>query len=156
MQVERYASVNKDQRAEEKRQPMIADTTKCCRQERSRVKDEELHRQSREPENRDDRTKRAGEGTGGGEFVCFKQGQRPKGNDRQNNETAIDPKEPAQKRMKRCEVRPPVEQARRERARDQNHEMQQATDEKECFHSAPIACMNGRITFLTNGGWKSQ
>src|SRR5256885_16430748 len=100
MQVERYASVNKDQRAEEKRQTVIADTTKRCGQERSRVKDEELHRQSREPENRDHRTKRAGEGTGGGEFVCFEEGQRPKGNDRQDNETAVDPKEPAPKSMK--------------------------------------------------------
>src|SRR2546423_10780404 len=156
MQIEGCATVNKDQRAEEKRQPVVADLPKYRGKKWSRVENEKLHDQSRQPEKRNHRADRAGEGTGSGEFIRSKKRQRSKRNDDEDNEAAVDPEQPAQKRMKRCKIRAPVQHSRSERAGDQNYEVQTTAYDQPIFHSAPMACINGMITRLANGGWKSQ
>src|SRR5947207_6544533 len=156
MQVEGCATVNKDQRAEEKRQPVIANAPKYRGKKRSGVENEKLHDQSHQPEKRNHRADRAGKGTGCGEFIRSKKRQRSKRNDDEDNEAAVNPEKPAEKRMKRCKIRAPVQHSRSERARDQDYEMQTTAYDQPRFHSAPIACINGMITRLTNGGWKSQ
>src|SRR5438045_4277693 len=156
MQVEGCATVNKDQRAEEKRQPVIANAPKYRGKKRSGVENNKLHDQSHQPEERNNRADRAGEWTGCGEFTRSKKRQRSKRNDDEHNEAAVNPEKPAEKRMKRCKIRAPVQNSWSQRARDQNYEVQTTADDQPSFHSAPIACINGMITRLTKCGWKSQ
>ena len=59
MQVERYAPVNKDQRAKDDGESMVADTTKCRRQKWSCVENEKLGGQSCQPKERDHRERRS-------------------------------------------------------------------------------------------------
>src|SRR3954467_7949541 len=124
MQVEGGAAVNKDQGAEEKRQPVIANASKYRRKKWSRVENEKLNDQSRQPEKRNHRADRAGKRTGCGEFIRSKKRQRSKRNDDEDNEAAVNPEQPAQKGMKRCKIRAPVQHSRSQRARDQNYEVQ--------------------------------
>src|ERR1041385_3502937 len=156
MEIEGCAAVNKDQGAEEKRQPMITNAAKHRREKRPRVENEKLHEQPRQPEDRDHRADRAGEGNGRSELISIKKRQRSKRDDDQDDEAAVDPKQPAKKWMKRRKIRAPVQYPRSKRARDQDYKVQEAADDQDRFHSAPIVCMKGTITRLTNGGWKSQ
>src|SRR5947207_4358961 len=146
MQVQGCAAVNKDQRAKDDGESMVANTPKCRRQKWSRIENEKLDRQSRQPKERDHRTDRAGEGKSRGEFIRSKKCQSAKRNDHEHDEAAVDPEEPAEKRMKRSKVRAPFQNPRREGTRDQDYEVQDAADDQPRFHSAPIVCINGRIT----------
>src|SRR4051812_11837342 len=130
MQVEGGAAVNKDQGGKEKRQPAIANAPKYRGEKCSRIENEKLHDQSRQPEKRDHRADRSGEGTGCGEFIRSKKRQRSKRNDDEDNEAAVDPEEPAQKRMKRCKIGAPVQHPRSQRAPDQNYEVQTTADDQ--------------------------
>src|SRR2546423_14977228 len=98
MQIEGCAAVNKDQGAEQKRQPMVANTPKCRRQKWSRIENEKLDSQSRQPKECDHRADRAGEGKSRGEFIRSKKCQRSKRNNDEDYEAAVDPEEPAEKR----------------------------------------------------------
>src|SRR2546423_14957155 len=114
MQVERCRTVNKDQGTKEKCQAVVANASKSRGQERSRIKDEKLHGESGQPENRDHGADRPGEGSGRGQFVRSKKRQRSERHNNQNNKAAVNPKEPAQKRMKCGEIRAPGEQVWRQ------------------------------------------
>src|ERR1700704_4025026 len=96
MQVERGAAVNKDQRGEEKGQPVIAHPEKCCPEKRSCIEHEELHGQTRQPENSDNRADRSCEGSTGRECIRVEDCDSAEGDDHQDNEPAVDPEEPAQ------------------------------------------------------------
>src|SRR5438552_10361779 len=108
MEVERNAAVNKDQDAEENCQAVITDPPKCGREKGPGVEDKELHAEARQPENRDHRADRAGEGTRRGEFIDLEKRQGSKRNDHEDDEDAVDPKKPAEKRMQRREIFSPV------------------------------------------------
>src|ERR1051325_2158298 len=112
MEVEGCGAVNKNKRAEEKCESVIADAPKCRGQKRPCLEDKELDGQTRQPENRDHRANRPGEGSSRGEFVRSKKGQGPEGDYHQDDESAVHPEETAEKRMERREIPAPIEQAR--------------------------------------------
>jgi len=109
---------------------VVTDAQKCGRQIRFRVEHEELHRQTRQPKDRDERADGTGECGAGRQFVRVEEGERAEGDDHEDNERAVNPEEPPQEWMQRREIGTPIEDARRERARYQNHEVQQAAGEE--------------------------
>ena len=81
---------------------------------------------------------------------------RAERNNHEDDEAAVNPKQAAQQSGKSGEMTPPFEHARRESARNEDSKVHESAELDEGFHSAPMACMNGRITRRTKGGWKSQ
>jgi len=148
----RSPRVGQHQVGENEREGVISKLVEPRRQKWSRIEHCDLHDEPHRPKNCDKAAKRPRHWFTSGHRAGVEKRQRRECNDHQDNGYSINPEEFAQKWIESGEISTPIQNARHQRARDQDRKLQKAGQLQQRFHNAPIAFMNGKMTVRTNGG----